>query len=437
MEKLKNRIAIVNGDLFIKKRFVKGTILIEGKKIKDVILGENIDTDILKKYRIINASDCFVSYGFFDPHVHFRTPGQTYKEDWHSGSRAALNGGFTYVVDMPNNTPPATTYEILKQKDEIVKKDSVVNYGFHIGLSDTNGYQLKKIIKKCRKDNINILGIKVYIGSSTGDLLIKDFRFVRKALETEEFVLFHCEDEKTLQRFKNIKYIDVSSHNLKRPSIAEVEGIKKIIHSAISIKDKAKIYICHVSSKDLLKEIIKFKKKGFNILAEISPHHLYLFISGTDKSNLYKVNPPIRNLEDVEFLREYFNKGYFDIIGTDHAPHLLKEKLGDNSPSGFPGLESAFYVLMDLYKRRLIDLEKIFKLLTSGYKIFKIKRRGEIKPDNFADITIIRKKEFIFTSKNCYTKADFSPFDGLKSDYTIDTVIVNGKILKENGVLLV
>ncbi|HPP03652.1 MAG TPA: dihydroorotase [Spirochaetota bacterium] len=436
MEESKNRIAIVNGNIFIKKRFVKGTIFIENKKIKKVIIGEKIETEKLKKYKVIDASDSFVSYGFFDPHVHFRTPGHTYKEDWKSGSRAALNGGFTYVMDMPNNTPSATTYETLKEKNSIAKRDSLVNYGFYIGLSDKNAYELKDIIKKCRKNKINVLGIKVYIGSSTGDLLIKDFRFVRPALEIGEYVLFHCEDERTLQKFKNIKYIDVSSHNLKRPPLAEIEGLRKIIHSAISIKEKAKIYICHVSSKEFLKEILKFKKKGFNIITEITPHHLFLFLSGIDKSNIYKVNPPIRTLQDVEFLREAFNKGNFNIIGTDHAPHLLKEKFSDNSPSGFPGLESAFYVLMDLYKRRLIDLEMIFKLLTRGYKIFNIPKRGSIKKGNFADIVIIKEKEFIFEAKNCYTKADFSPFEGLKSDYTVDTVIVNGRILKENGKIL-
>ena len=319
-----SKIAIVNGTLFYKNKFVSGNILITGKKIKKIILGY-IYLDKLKEYKIIDAKDCYVSYGFIDPHVHFRCPGQEYKEDWQSGSKAAIKGGYTFVIDMPNNNPSAINVKTLVNKNKIAK-DTPIHYGFYIGLTDNNAKKVKKIYNTLKQKKIPIFGIKVFLGSSTGDLLVSKRRSIFQSLNTPMINLFNCEDQPVLNKYNSLKYNSIFDHNNKRPPEAEVSGIKKIIKASKQIKNKAKIYICHVTSEKEIKIIKKYRKIGFNIIAEITPHHLFFDLSNIKKSNIYKVNPPIRPARDVNEIRKQFNKGFFQIIGTDHAPHLKKEK---------------------------------------------------------------------------------------------------------------
>ena len=433
MALLKNsKIAIINGQIF-NDNFKNGAILIKDKKIKKVVEGELLKSKI-KDYKIIDADGGYVSYGFFDPHVHFRCPGYEYKEDWDSGSKAAIKGGYTFVIDMPNNLPTASNYDVIKLKNDYAK-NTIINYGFYIGLTENNVNNIKKLYKKLKKKNIPVYGIKVFIGSSTGELLIKKKKTINLSLKTNIINLFHSEDENILNNYKSLKYNSIYDHEKKRPIKAEVNGIIKIIKANKKNK-KSKIYICHLTSKKGAKFIKKLRKKGYKIITEITPHHLYFYTQKIFDSNIYKVNPPIRNLEDVIFLRKIFNKGFFQIIGTDHAPHLLNEKESNNPPSGFPGLESSFYALYNLYEQDIISLKMIFKLLTSGYKIFKIKKRGDLKKNNFADITIIKREKNIFKAKETFTKSDFSPYDGLETNCKIDTVIVNGKIVLMDGNLL-
>jgi len=431
LEKIK--IAIINGEVFINKRFRKVQILIEDKKIKRVIY-RKLNEDDLKGYFLIDAQDSYVSAGFIDPHVHFRCPGQEHKEDWNTGTRAAIKGGFTFVMDMPNNIPSATNYNILYQKNNLAKLTNI-NYGFYLGLSDTNSGNIKKIFNFCKK-KVPLYGIKVFLGSSTGDLLVKNEQSIKYSLNTGEINLFHCEDENTLARYKHIQYNSVSDHNAIRPPESEIEGIKRIIRQAKAIKSKAKIYICHISSAKQLKYLKKLRKLGYNIINEVTPHHLFFSLSNIEQSNIFKVNPPIREESDVKYLRRNFNKGFFDVIGTDHAPHKFEEKNSPTPPSGFPGLETAFYALYNLYEQKILSLNKIFELFTSGYKIFGIKKRGEIKKGNFADITIIKKIPNTFKAEKSETKADFSCYDNLKTNCKIDTVIINGKIVLKDSEFL-
>ncbi len=426
-----SKIAIINGDIYNNNIFIKGTVLIKGKKIINVVKS-GISKNQIKNYKIIDAKNCYVSFGFIDPHVHFRCPGHEYKEDWISGTKAAVKGGYTFVIDMPNNNPPATDYETLINKNNLAK-NVLVNYGFYIGLTSNNSKNIKYLYKKLRSKKIPVFGIKIFLGSTTGDLLITDENPIYDSLNTSLLNLFHCEDQLTLNKFKNIKYNSIYDHNKIRPPVAEVNGIEKIIRLSKNIKKKARIYICHVSSKDQINIIEKYKKENYNIISEVTPHHLFFDLSNIKKSNIFKVNPPIREKKDVIEVRKKFNEGFFQIIGTDHAPHLKKEKEGKDPPSGFPGLESSFYSLYNLYENKIISLENIFKFLTTGYKILNIKKRGELKIGNFADITIIKKEKNIFKSKDAFTKADFSPYDGLKTGCRINTVIINGKIVLDNG----
>lgn len=425
-----NKKLIYNCNIFIEKSFKNYSLLINDNVIEKIIT-TNIDLDLYKDCEKIDCENGFVSYGFIDPHVHFRTPGNENKEDWDSGSKAALKGGFTFVIDMPNNTPPAVTFEILSDKNEIAKKYSFVNYGFYIGLTDENSNSILYTINKCRLNGINIYGIKAFLGSSTGNLLVKNVDSIKNALETGEVVLFHAEDEGVL---KNIPYKGNIQHGFSRPEEAEVSAINKIAMSASDIISKSKIYICHVSSSSGLKKILSLRDKGYNIIAEVTPHHLYFTLENIEDSDpIYKVNPPIRNDMSVKALREGFNKGDINIVGTDHAPHLVSEKMSKAPPSGFPGLETAFYALYNLSKNGLIDFVKIFEYMTVGYKIFNIKKRGKIKEGNFADLVILKHKDFTFDSTKGSSKAKFSPYNGIMSDLLIDTVLINGKTILKDG----
>ena len=426
--------AIINGNLFMENEFKKGDILINDDRIEEVLLSGSRNNDY-EGYEIIDAENGYTSYGFIDPHVHFRCPGNEHKEDWHTGSRAAINGGFTFVIDMPNNKPAATNAEILRLKNNLAKATGI-NYGFYIGLTDSNCDDIDKTVISLVNEGIPVYGIKVFLGSSTGDLLVQNNISIDKSLRTGLINLFHCEDEITLEKFKNIEYVSVLDHHKHRPPVAEVNGVKRIIEAAGLCKDSAKIYICHVSSKELFDEIIDYKDQGFDIISEITPHHLYFNLENIDDSQIFKVNPPIRPAVDAVYLQHKFDEGLFDVIGTDHAPHLMSEKKSVPAPSGMPGLETCFYALYDMYKRNIISLEKIFELLTSGYKIFGIQDRGKIEKNSFADITIIKNKPNVIRSDLTETKADFTPYEGLKTDCMVDAVLINGNIRKIDGKMI-
>lgn len=260
--------------------------------------------------------------------------------------------------------------------------------------------------------------------------MIKDEFSITRSLKTGLITLFHCEDDETLKEFDSIPYKTVSDHSVKRPPIAEVNSFIKVSNTIKKVKGKKpKAYICHISSKELVKSIEKAKKRGFSIISEVSPNHLFFSLENIGDSNIFKVNPPIRSEKDRKYLVKKFNEGFFDILGTDHAPHLLSEKLSDNPPSGMPGLETCFYSLYSLYEKGEINLKRIFQLLTSGYNIFKMKNRGEIKKGNYADLVIIKKTNYTVKAVNNFTLSGFTQFEGLTVGCKIDKVFINGNLI--------
>jgi len=423
-----NRIALINGNIFNGIKFKKGIILIKKNLIEKV----KFDSDCIipKEYKIIDCSDKLISYGFIDPHVHFRSPGMEHKEDWKTGSRSALKGGYTFVIDMPNTNPPTVDWTSLLNKYLIAKSASIINFGFHLGLTEDNVGSLSKIFNKAKKNSIPLYGIKVFFGSSTGQLLVNSTKTIEKSLKTGIINLFHAENETLIKAHEDIIYKSVADHNIKRPPEAEVSAIKIICKIIKQIKN-SKGYICHISTKNGIKSIIKGNNK--KVLTEVTPHHLFFCTDNITDSNIFKVNPPIRDYNDNLYIRKMFNKGKISVIGTDHAPHLLIEKQSDNPPSGLPGLETSVISLLSLYEMGILRIENIFKSLTNGYKIFNIKKRGKIKKGNIADLTIIKKENFRYNLAERETKADFSPFEGTDFSYKIDMVIINGKILLKEG----
>ena len=413
---------ITNIKAFINGNFIDTKILIDNDKIVEVSPAITADSET----KVFDGQNAYVSYGFIDPHVHFRTPGAEIKEDWKSGSSAALAGGFTYVLDMPNNSPAAIDFNILQKKNEIAKKDSLVNFGFYLGLTEDNCNQLTDILNNCQNAAIPVLGIKVFLGASTGSLLVKNLEAVEKAFATGLPVLFHGEENSLL---KDLPFTTLEQHEANRPTIAESEAIRKIKKAAEKYKEKAKIYICHLSSKDGLDEALKMRDEGFNIYLEATPHHLVLNLESIESSAIAKINPPIRHAKDTSALQNALKDKQIDCIGTDHAPHLLEEKKSDNPPSGFPGLETAFFALNKLVSNNVVALEEVIDKLTSAYKIFNIKSHGNIEVGNYANLVLLQKKSTTFNAENAKTKAKFSPFNKITSDISIEHVFVNGKQL--------
>jgi dihydroorotase len=431
---LKNsKKAIINGTLFIGGRLKPSTLLVSGNTIESI---ENPGFNTPQDYEIIDADNCIVSYGFLDPHVHFRVPGAPHKEDWNSGSRAALRGGFTRVFDMPNNNPSATSVEVLRQKHELAST-SLIRHGFHLGLSAKNAKQCRQILDEARSVGIPVHGIKAYLGSTTGNLLVTQIDTIYNALETGEMVLFHCEDHAFLQGQDQVPFKVLSDHHHNRPGKSETVSIEAICSAASTIKHKARIYICHLSTGAGALRIDDFRKEGFTIYSEVTPHHLFLNIenlAGLSPQSLGKCNPPIRPKSECITLQRMLSDDFFSCTGSDHAPHLVSEKETSNPPSGIPGIETSFYVLCSLYEQGVITMEQALHQLTAAYSIFGIEKSGDLAPGNLADITIIRKKQFTYKHSESYTKADFSPFDGiLSAGYTVDTVLVDGVVRMVDG----
>ncbi len=342
--------------------------------------------------------------GIIDPHVHFRTPGAEYKEDFKSGSISALAGGISCVLDMPNTNPPTTIEKELGWKIKQTK-NLPINFGFHFGATNDNLKEIQKVENK-------ISSIKVYFGSSTGDLLLNNLEILEKLMRsTTKIITVHAEDEEMIQ--KNIKKYkgknDPKIHSLIRSPDAAASAVEKLLN--LARKTNHLIYFCHISTKDEINLIKKAKKEGFKVYAEVTPHHLFLDDSAYKKwGNFVKVNPPLRSKKDIEALWEALNEGIIDTVGSDHAPHLPKEKNQDywQAPSGIPGIETTLPLLLNAVNEQKLSLDRLVELISiNPAKIFKINlKEYQIKID------LNLKKEI--RKENLHSKCGWSPYEGLK-----------------------
>ena len=295
----------------------------------------------------------------------------------------------------------------------------------YLGLTDENASELNKILEECEKESIPVYGIKAFLGASTGDLLVKEDDSVLAAFATNKIVLFHAENDNDI--IANAPFVSLDQHALNRPAIAEANAIRRI-HQLCKLSKNPRPYICHVSSK-LGIEAIKAIRKEYPIKAEVTPHHATLSLDMNNSTAIAKVNPPIRAEHDLHAVQTACSEKFFDAIGTDHAPHLYSEKISDNPPSGFPGLETAFYAMTTLIEKNILSLETILHYLTASYSIFGIAQRGEIKEGNHADLTFIHEESYSFNAHQAASKAKFSPFNGFTSKYHIPLVMLSGRLI--------
>ncbi len=418
------KLLIKNGTLVNSSKIYKSDILLENGFIKDVAAQIN-DEDA----KIIDATNLHIIPGAIDPQVHFREPGLTHKEDIHSGSRAAVAGGITTFFEMPNTNPSTITVELLKQKYEIAKNTSVANYSFFIGATHTNIEEIKKINDNC--------GIKIFMGSSTGNLLVDDETALENIFaHATRVVAVHAEDEDILNEIaQKIKPTKFSDHIKMRPVEAAVAATKKAIKYAL--KYNKKLHILHLSTAEEV-EIIRQYKSTNLITAETTPQHLLLEAPDIyDRiGSLGMMNPPIREKYHQNELWKGLKDGTIQCIATDHAPHTLKEKNNpyEKSPAGMPGVETSLPLMLNQVTKGNIELTDVVKWMCENVtKIYGIKNKGFIKPGYDADITIIdMNKEKVVLGSNMQSKCGWSAFDNDKLKGWPIITIVNGNIVFEN-----
>ncbi len=420
--KLKYDLGLLNGKVCFDKEIRKTSIAILKNKI--IFIGK-VDNKDCKK--VIDCRGLHVIPGVIDTQVHFREPGLTHKEDISSGTKAAILGGVTTIFEMPNTNPATINKKELDRKILIAKKTSWTNFAFFVGACRANIKKLSKLEKLP-----GCAGIKMFMGSSTGSLLVSGEKDVEETLKNcNRRIAIHSEDENRLkERFDIInKKNGVSEHEVWRDPQSAVISTKKVIKFAK--KHKAKAHVLHISTKE---EINLLKNKGRYMTAEVTPQHLTLYAPDCYKKlgTLSQMNPPIRNKSHQNALWKGIRNGIINVIGSDHAPHTLREKKRKwpSSPSGMPGVQTLLPVMLNHVNNRKISLLKLVKLLsTNPSKIYNIKNKGAIKKGYDADITLLNmKKSFILRNKDMATKSKWSPFSGLKVKGKPIATIINGEI---------
>lgn len=406
----KNKITILkNGiDVFGKKI----EILINGEIIQKI--SENIDESRFENNentKIIDIEEKLVMPGVIDVHTHMREPGITYKEDFTTGSRACAKAGITTFYDMPNTIPTTTTLENLLEKKKLASEKAIVNFGFHFGGSkNDNVEEIKKVLSSGEANTV-----KIFMNVTTGEMLIEDDEILKKVFKNSKLVLVHAENE--------------------------------MIDKAIELnKNCGKgLYVCHIPSENELKKVINAKKnnelntKEHPIYAEVTPHHLFLnteIRESTERNKmLLRMKPELREKSDNEFLWEAINRGEIDTIGTDHAPHLISEKL-EKITFGMPGVETSLALMINAFNEGKISLEMIQKLMCENpAKIMKIEKRGKLEEGFFADIIVVdtQKEWIVAVDDTIESKCGWTPYENWKLKGKNTLTIVNGEIVYKNG----
>ena len=440
MENEKNEIVnylLKNGTIINEGRVFTSDILIKEDKI--VKIGGVLENNCGAVE--IDASGKLIIPGCIDDQVHFREPGLTHKGTIFSESRAAVAGGITSFMEMPNTVPNALTQELLEEKYAIASKSSIANFSFFMGASNDN---LDEVLKT---NPTNVCGIKVFMGSSTGNMLVDN----EKALEglfsqVGMLIATHCEDENTikanLEKAKTLygEHIPIQEH----PIIRSEEACYKSSAVAVSMARKhgSRLHVLHISTEKethLFDNTIPLEQK--RITAEACIHHLWFTEKDyNSKGNFIKWNPAVKKESDRLGIWKALLDNRIDVIATDHAPHTLQEKNQSyfNAPSGGPLVQHGLLAMLEKVKEGEISLEKIVdKMCHSPAILFRIKERGFIREGYKADLVVIsQEKSPIVTKENCLYSCAWSPFEGIQFSHTIEKTFVNGNVVFQDGIIV-
>ncbi len=422
-----------------------GTLINEGKSIRvDLVLTDGFITDIRNPGQltddcgeIIDATGKWIIPGIIDDQVHFRQPGLETKGTIGSESKAAVAGGITSFMDMPNTIPPTVTHGDLEVKEAVAEKDAWCNYSFYLGATNNNIREIRNI------DPGRTCGIKVFMGSSTGNLLVDDVNALEAIFTgTTVPIAVHSEDEDTIRKNLDLfreKYADNPDPAI-HPLVRSREACVKCTERAISLSEKTggHLHLLHISTAEEVEMIRKARTKGIKVTAEVCVHHL--FFTEEDyilKGNLIKWNPAIKTTRDRDALIKGLRDGIIDIVATDHAPHEYSLKIGNyfSAPSGGPMVEHSLLVMLELADRGLFSVTDVVKWMAhSPADLFRINKRGYIRTGYHADIVLVNPNAS-WRVKGVETQylVKWSPLEELELKHRVETTIVNGKIVFNKG----
>lgn len=418
-------MTLANGTVWVKDAWQRTNILVEDGDIVSLSPDKTVGI-------VFDMTGLHIMPGGIDPHVHFREPGYTHKEDIFTGAYAASHGGVTCAFDMPNTKPATIDLKTLREKQKIAES-APIHVKFFMGASADNLDVIEAL--KDLPEEEQPVGVKVYYGSTTGDLLFDDVALVKKLFQIYEGVcVIHAESEARIQKnTKKFKEDDISVHGKIRDPECAAKAVEEII-GAIPKNYKGKVHIAHVSTKMEIDMIRKAKSAGIPITCEVTPHHL--FFSEADLKtlgNLGKVNPPLRSTTDVEALWEGIHDGTVDCLATDHAPHLLEEKYETykKAPAGMPGVETALPLMCLAERQGRITFEEIHRLRFSGARdIFNIPEILPIQVEAACDLTVLdMNREWLIEDGDMLSKSKWSPFTGMTVPCTVVMTMIDGTII--------
>ena len=431
MTTLIHQATIVNeGQQFI------GSVLIKDQRIAAIIRGTDVTG--LTADHIIDAKGQYLIPGCIDDHVHFRDPGLTHKADMHTESRAAARGGITSVMDMPNCNPQTTTIEALEAKFADAKTKCLVNHSFYLGATTNNLDEVRQV------DPHTVCGVKLFMGSSTGGMLVdQDERIEQIFRESPTLIALHCEDQ-TIISANTAKYKeetgsddpDVSYHPLIRSEEACYRSTAKAV--ALAQKTGAKIHIMHISTARELDLLQHGPVDNKQVTAEVCLPHLYY--TDADYATLgtrIKCNPAVKTVTDRDALRQALRSGLIDVVGTDHAPHLLTDKIGGSlkAASGIPTIQYVLPAMLELTDEGIFTLtEVVEKMAHNPATLYNVKERGFIREGYHADLVLISPNAaHTVDTEDIQSKCAWSPFEGHTFHWDITHTWINGHAVYADG----
>jgi len=429
-----SKLLIKNAQIINEGKIINSDIFINNGLIEEISNSISIKSSDVK---IIDAENNFVMPGVIDDQVHFREPGLTHKANIESESKAAVAGGITSFIEMPNTIPQATTIEELEKKFEIASKDSYANYSFMFGATNDNIDEILKV------DSKNVAALKIFLGSSTGNMLVDNSEVLEEIFsKTNLLIAAHCEDENTIQ--KNLKkYIKNYGDDIPmkyHPIIRSSEACYLSSSKAIKLAKKtgARLHVFHLSTAletNLFSNRLPLEKK--KITAEVCVHHLWFSDEDYDThGSRIKWNPAVKSSADRDALWKALLDDRIDVIATDHAPHTNEEKDSNYTtcPSGGPLVQHALPAMLEAFHENKISLEKIVeKMCHNPAILFQIKNRGFIRTGYHADLVIFNlNKPWTVNKKNILYKCGWSPFEGKSFKSRISHTIINGEVIYDN-----
>lgn len=420
-------LLLKNADVYLpNSQIVKIDIGVSTGKIK--ALGSFSET---QAYKTLNLQGLLVSPGIIDTQVHFREPGLTHKEDLATGTLSAIHGGVTSIFEMPNTNPSTDTEAAYLEKLNLAKNRAYSHHAFYMGATHNNINHLANLENLAHSP-----GIKLFMGSSTGNLLVEDDISLEKILnQIHKRLVVHSEDEHRLRERKHIATDSKSvlEHPNWRDATSALMSTQRLIH--LARKTKKTVHVLHISTKDE----VEFLQNHKDIATlEILPQHLLLHAPECYErlGTLAQQNPPIREASHQKGLLEAFKKGFFDVIGSDHAPHTLEEKAKPypTSPSGVPGVQTMLTLMLDLAHKNSLPLDLILSRFTENpRRIFNIKNKGRIEVGYDADFTVIDlKKSRRIENKDMKSKSNWTPFDGMTTTgWPVMTILLGEVVMQD------